>query len=85
MGNQRGDSVQQLGHVGTNADTRVANAEELIGKTTSSDEESTDDPGTKCAGRHTWVIMVIDDSTDLGVRRVLNESHQGSTYMREPS
>jgi hypothetical protein len=67
--------AQQLGNT-TNAYTRVSNAEELIDETTSSDENGTDDPGTECAGRNIWVIVVFGHSTDLGIGRVLDVSHQ---------
>jgi len=69
-----------LGNVCTNADTRVANAEELVDETTGADEDCTNDPGTERAGRYTGVIVVVDDSTDLGVGRVLHESHQTLAY-----
>jgi len=60
-----------LGDVGTNIDTREAKAEELVDEGTSTDEEGADDPGTKCAGSHIDVIVVVDDSADLGIGRVL--------------
>jgi hypothetical protein len=67
-----GQDAQQLGNIRTNADTRVPNSEELIDETTTSDENCANDPGTKCAGRHIWVIMVVDHSTDLSVGRTLH-------------
>ena len=75
---EAGENVQQLGDVGANADTRVANAEELVDKTTRSDEGRADNPGTECTGRHVRVIVVVDDSADLGIGRVLDGSCQAS-------
>ena len=77
--NQWGRDIQQLGDVSTNTDTRVANTEELVDESTSTDEDGADNPGTERARGHTGVIVVIDDSTDFGVGRVLDASHQTLT------
>jgi hypothetical protein len=79
--NYRGRDAQQLGNVRTDTDTGVLNAEELVDETTSSDENCTDDPGTECTGGQIWVIVVVDHSADLGVRRVLHASHQRPTAL----
>ena len=68
--------VQQLGDVSTNADTRVANAEELIDESTSTDEDGADNPGTERASGHIGIIVVVDDSADFGVWRVLDGPNQ---------
>ena len=78
VGDWSGRDAQQLGDT-TNAYTRVSNAEELIDETTSSDENGTNDPGTECAGRHIWVIVIFGRGTDFGIGRVLDVSHQTLT------
>jgi hypothetical protein len=76
---QSGQDTQQLSSIGSNTDSRVSNGEELIDETTSSHEKGTNDPRTECTGGHTRVIVVVDHSTDLGVGRVLDASHQRLT------
>jgi hypothetical protein len=71
-----GWDVQQLGNARTYVDTRVSNDEELIDETNRGNENGTNDPGTECAGRQIWVIVVVYHSTDLGVGRVLDVSYQ---------
>ena len=69
-------NAQQLGNVSGNADARGANAEELVDKAASTDEYGADKPGTERAGGHIGVIVVVDDSADLSVGRVLQGSHK---------
>lgn len=54
-----------------NGDGREANAEELVDKATSTDEDGADNPGTECAGGYIGIIAVVDGSADLSVGRVL--------------
>ena len=68
---EEGWSLQQLSKVGTHADTRISNTEELIDETTNSNEDDTNEPSTESACGNGGVIMVIDGSTYFGVRRVL--------------
>ena len=75
-----GGNAQQLGDVSTNADVGVANAEELVDEATETNENGTDKPGTECTGGHIWVIVVIDDSADLGIGGVLCGSDQTLEY-----
>jgi hypothetical protein len=79
VGDYGGWDAQKLGNIGTNDNSIVLNAEELIDETSSSDENGTYEPGTECASGHIWVIVVVDYSTDLGVGRVLHASHQRPT------
>ena len=72
---RQGD-LQQLSNVGTNRDTRVTNAEELVDETSSSHEDDTDEPSTEGAGRHHGVIMVIDNGANFGIRGI--DDDQGS-------
>ena len=69
----KGWSLQQLNKVGTHADTRISNAEELIDETTNSNEDDTNEPSTESACGNGGIIMVIDDSADFGVRGVLHQ------------
>ena len=68
-----------MGDVSTNTDTGVANAEELVDESTSTDEDGADNPGTERTGGHIGIIVVVDNSTDLGVGRVLDGVHQTLT------
>ena len=74
MGRYGGQNAQQLGDVGTNADTRLADTEELVDEGTGSDEDGTNDPGTECTSVNIRVIVVVNDSTDFGVGRVLDDA-----------
>jgi hypothetical protein len=74
-----GQDAQQLGNVRTDADITVWTVEELIDEFTNDNEKGTDNPGTECAGGHIWVIVGVDNSTDLGVGRVLYVSCQRPT------
>jgi hypothetical protein len=73
-----GLNLQQLSNVGTDGDTRVSDAEELVDETSSGDEDDTDEPSTESACGNGGIIVVVDDSTHFGVWRVLPQSHNGS-------
>ena len=70
-------NLQQLGNVGTDADTRVSNAEELVDETSSGDEDDTNKPSTESARRNAGVIVVVDDSTHFSVGRILPQVTKG--------
>lgn len=72
MGKYNGENAQQLGDVGTNADTRLANAEELVDEGTESNEEGANNPDAECTSGRLRVIVIVDDSTNLGIGRVLD-------------
>lgn len=74
MGKSSGQNAQQLGNIGTNADARLANTEELVDEGTSSDEDGTNDPGTECTSVNIRVIVIVNDSADFGVGRVLDDA-----------
>jgi len=75
----RADSnLQQLSNVGANADTGVSNAEELVDETSSGNEDDANKPSTESARRNAGIVVVVDDSTNFGVGRVLAQVTKGS-------
>jgi len=69
-------NLQQLSNIGTDADTRVSNAEELVDETSGGDKDDTNKPSTECAGGNCGVVVVVDDSTHFGVGRILPQGHK---------
>jgi hypothetical protein len=65
---------QKLCDIGENNDTRLTIGEEHVDESSSKDEQGTDNIGTERRRRHVRVVSVLDNSSDLGVWRVL--SHQ---------
>lgn len=72
-GKYNGRNAQQLGNIGTNADARLANAEELVDEGTNGNEDGTNDPDTECTGGRIRVVVIVNDGTNLGVGRVLDD------------
>jgi hypothetical protein len=70
---KEGWSSQQLSNVGTHANTRISDAEELIDETANSNEDDTDEPSTESARRDGGIVMIIDNSAHFSIRRVLHQ------------
>jgi hypothetical protein len=66
-------SLQQLSNAGTNANTRISNAEELIDETANSNEDDTNEPGAESTCGNGGIVVVIDDSAHFSIGRVLHQ------------
>ena len=75
-------SLQQLGNVGTDTNTRVSDAEELVDETSGGDEDNTNKPSTESARGNAGVIVVVDDSTHFGVGRILPQVTKDSAAIQ---
>ena len=71
---KEGWSSQQLSNVGTHANSRISNAEELVDESTNSNEDDTNEQSTEGACRDGGIIVVIDDSAHFGIWRVLHQT-----------
>ena len=65
--------LQQLSKVGTHTDSRISNVEELIDEATNSNEDDANEPSTESACWNGGIVVVIDDSANFDVRRVLHQ------------
>ena len=65
-------NLQQLSNVGTDANTGIPNAEELVDENPRGDESNANKPSAESACGNSGVIVVVDDGAHLNIRRILH-------------
>lgn len=64
---------QELDDRGPEGDARLADHEQLVDEGDEDHEAQADDPHPNGAHGHRWIIVRVDDGSDLGVRAVARE------------
>ena len=72
---------QELGNVCFDGDGRLSDGEQLVDESEQSNEDQANNVCAKGSARHVGIVGVVDDGSDLGVRRVVDNQGGLDLYL----